>query len=81
MYPEVPDSELDVVKIFYKTFNTKSQELIRMSKKPSKVAVNNMEIKEINDMGQEGWSWQPLENGGLIKVRYDSGNTIMIYVE
>jgi len=81
LYPEVPDSELDVVKIFYKTFDIKSQELIRMSKKPSKVAVNNMEIKEINDMDQEGWSWQPLEKGGLIKVRHESGNTIKIYVE
>ena len=81
LYPEVPDSELDVVKIFYKTFDIKSQELIRMSKKPSKVAVNNMEIKAIDNMDQEGWSWQPLEKGGLLKVRHDSGNTIKIYVE
>jgi len=47
LYHEVPDSDLDVVKIFYKTLDMKSQELISMSKKPSKVAVNNMEITGI----------------------------------
>ena len=40
-----------------------------------------MEIKEIEDMDREGWTWQSLDKGGLLKVRHDSGNIVKVFVE
>ena len=52
-----------------------------MSEKPSIVSVINMEIKDINDMDHESWTWEVLEKGGFLKVRHDDRNTIKVYVE
>ena len=77
----IPDSDLDIVKIVYRTFDKQSIEIIRMRSKPTKVSIWNNEIEERNNLQEEGWTWQELERGGILRIRHDKGNTIKIYVE
>jgi hypothetical protein len=77
----IPDSELDVVKLVYRTFDQQSVETVRMTSKPTRVTIWNNEIRERKDLEEEGWVWQPLERGGLLKIRHDNGNLIKIYKE
>ncbi len=77
----IPDSELDVVKLVYRTFDQQSVETVRMTSKPTRVTIWNNEIGEREDLDEEGWVWQPLERGGLLKIRHDNGNLIKIYKE
>jgi hypothetical protein len=78
---EIPDEELQIVKIFYKTFDKNSTEVIRMMAKPTKISIwdNILEEREILD--KEGWTWKPLNKGGILKIRHESGNTIKIFLE
>jgi hypothetical protein len=78
---EIPDNELETVKIFYKTFDTSSMEHIRMNAKPTKISVWNNRLYERKDLNEEGWTWEPMESGGLLKIRHDSGNAIKVFIE
>jgi hypothetical protein len=78
---EIPDNELETVKIFYKTFDTSSMEHIRMNAKPTKIFVWNNRLYERKDLNEEGWTWEPMESGGLLKIRHDSGNAIKVFIE
>ena len=77
----IPDSEIDFVKIVYRTFDNNSIETIRMTSKPTKILIWNNSIEERKDLNGEGWTWQDMGKGGLLKIRHDSGNVIKIYKE
>lgn len=77
----IPDEELELVKIVYSTFDKQSIETLRMIAKPTKVTIWNNEIRERNDLKAEGWTWQVMNKGGLLKIRHDNGNYIKIYSE
>ncbi|MBR9997883.1 MAG: hypothetical protein KFF73_02880 [Cyclobacteriaceae bacterium] len=77
----IPEEELDAVRIVYRTFDAQSTETIRMKTKPAKVTLWNEKIPERMDLNSEGWTWQEMNSGGLLKVRHDNGNMIKIYSE
>jgi hypothetical protein len=57
-------------KITYTTFDSVSTEVLRMQSKPATVKVNNGILN--------GWSWQPLEKGGVLTVQKSTGNQVEI---
>jgi len=77
----IPDAELDIVKIYYRTFDKQSIETIRMTTKPSRVTVLNTVLSERQDLTGEGWTWQDLDKGGVLKIRHNNGNAIKVYIE
>jgi len=78
LVPEVPADKLDKTLIHYRTFDEKSVEIIRMTKKPNSVLVNQTEISETNQPNKEGWSWSSLEKGGILTISHHNGNRIAV---
>ena len=64
------------VRIFYRTFDDIGIETIKIKAKPSAVLLNDAPLKEGAEM--EGYTWQPLDKGGLLLVRRLKGNRVIV---
>jgi hypothetical protein len=64
------------VMLFYRTYDLKGTERIRLKKKPSAVLLDYQPLTE-NSTG-EGFEWQPLKKGGLLIIRREKGNGILL---
>ncbi len=64
--------------ISYTTFDDRSEETFRLQSKPKKITLNGMELKEISGNLTEGWIWQSLEGGGILKIKKENGKSIEI---
>jgi hypothetical protein len=78
LVPEVPADKLNKTLIHYRTFDQKSVEIIRMTKKPNSVLVNQTQIKETDQPNEQGWSWSSLEKGGILTIIHQNGNQIAV---
>jgi hypothetical protein len=76
---DVPATEINKVIIFYRTYDTKSSETIRLTAKPVKVMTSQKELPERKDLLQEGWSWEALDKGGILRIRHDSSSSIKVF--
>lgn len=76
--PYVPAELVKSTLLNYRTYDDKSVETIRLTEKPVKVLVNLLEILESENPESEGWSWNPMEKGGLLTVRHLKGNKIVV---
>ena len=64
--------------IRYKTFDKTSQEVLRLSGKPESITINGNNLKEIRTLDVEGWTWKPLERGGVLRINKEAGNEVKI---
>ncbi len=64
--------------ISYTTFDNASQEILRLTSKPTGITVDGVELKEVGDENSQGWTWQSLTTGGVLKINQASGNQIVI---
>jgi len=53
--------------------------MIRMTLKPGGVLVNKNKIQETEMNDAEGWSWKPLEKGGILTIRHKTGNQVKVW--
>ncbi len=60
-------------KINIQTYDNAGNIAIRLMKKPSKVLVSGKNMLE-----KQGWDWQVLDKGGVLKINYQSGNLIEV---
>lgn len=74
----VPEDQLDKTLLDYRSFDIKSTEIIRLPVKPDKVQVNHKPIQENDRVGEEGWSWKTMSQGGLLTIRHLNGNVISV---
>ncbi len=65
-------------RIEYKTYDDDSTEVLRITSKPKKITVNGKGIELRTDLNAEGWTWQPLKEGGVLKIRHTEGPEITI---
>jgi len=65
-------------KILYNVFDRSSEEIFRLTSKPKKVLVNGEKLDEVAGGNDEGWFWQSLPKGGILKIRQSKGNTLEI---
>jgi len=65
-------------KIIYNTFDNASQEVFRLTSKPKEIKVNGNTLKKVADNISEGWQWQPLDTGGILRIKQSLGNEIEI---
>ncbi len=78
LVPEVPIDQVKNTLINYRTFDKKSTEVFRLTKKPSIVLVNQVKMKEGNITDTENWNWVPLEIGGVLTIHHLNGNRISV---
>jgi len=64
--------------IEYSMFDNASRETFRLTSKPSAVEVDGKELGEVADESAEGWTWQSLSSGGVLKINQSTGNQIRI---
>lgn len=64
------------VKLFYRTYDENGTERIKLTKKPSSVMLDTKILKE--NMEGEGFSWIPLQNGGLLIIRRLNGRKVLL---
>jgi|SRR5665647_137674 len=64
--------------ISYLTFDNTSEELFRLTSKPKEIKVNETILKETADNSSEGWIWQTLDKGGVLKIKHTKGSKIEI---
>jgi|SRR5665647_236639 len=64
--------------ISYTTFDNTSEELFRLISKPKMVKVNGEVLPDVNDKVSEGWIWQSLAKGGVLKIKHTKGSKIEV---
>jgi hypothetical protein len=66
--------------IEYLTWDENSNEILHLTAKPKTVTVNGKPIVVNADLSKEGWSWQPLQGGGILRVFHTAGNSVKIII-
>lgn len=67
--------------IRYRTFDNKSTETIRLTLKPDRVLINEKPLLESEKTDTEGWRWSPLAKGGVLTIRHQNSNNVVISVK
>jgi hypothetical protein len=65
-------------KILYNVYDNRSSEIFRLTEKPDVVKVNGKELPEVSAVTEEGWYWQSLPTGGILKINQSSGSQIEV---
>ncbi len=65
-------------RIIYSTFAGAS-DVLRLVSKPEKITVDGIELKESAMDGTDGYVWEPLTDGGVLRIKH-SGNKISIFL-
>ena len=76
---DMPPADLDKVALYYVSTEKMGTETIRLTAKPSKILIEKKEIKEVQSLDKEGFTWTVINKGGLLKVRHEAGTEIVIY--
>jgi len=69
-------SEIQI--LCYHSFDENGTEKIRLTAKPSRISMDNIEIRE-NQQGENTWSWTEMEKGGVLIVNRVSGLVVRIF--
>lgn len=62
--------------IAYSTFDSASKEVFRLTFKPSEIQAGGNKLHELE--GADGWVWQELSTGGILRISHSSGSDIRI---
>jgi hypothetical protein len=68
----------DPEKIAYTTFDNAAAEVLRLVSKPAMILLNGAVLEETEESAADGWTWQQLDEGGILKVKHTGGNEIEI---
>jgi hypothetical protein len=50
-----------------------------LNKKPFSIIDNEDRLKETKNAAMEGYTWQPLQNGGVIRLNHLNGSDVKIF--
>ncbi|MFA6598317.1 MAG: hypothetical protein WCS69_11375 [Ignavibacteriaceae bacterium] len=67
-------------KIDYTTFDDSSTETLRLIAEPKNIEVNTIQIKKLDTLNQEGFTWEALEKGGILRIMHTQGSHITISI-
>ncbi|MCO5238221.1 MAG: hypothetical protein M9933_18340 [Chitinophagaceae bacterium] len=66
-------------KISYSTFLPTSTEVLRLVSMPKQVSIDGKVIKRDDQLKNgEGWSWEKLSSGGVLRIKHQSGRDVEI---
>ena len=64
--------------ITYVTFDDSSRELLRLTRKPVQVLAGRQDLPEADGPGSDGWTWVPLDTGGVLRINHSHSNHVSI---
>jgi hypothetical protein len=64
--------------VSYTVFDRVSWDVLRLTSKPRRIMVEGTVLQEVTSSSQPGWTWQALENGGVLRLQQHSGRTVKI---
>jgi len=64
--------------ICYTTFDPSAVELLRLTAKPAGLQANGKALREVTSKTKNGWMWQPLPRGGILRVKHVRSNAVAI---
>ncbi len=64
--------------ISYKTYDNKSQEVLRLVSKPGRITLDGKVLNGFEDNSNEGWMWKALDQGGVVIIRHTDNNKVKI---
>jgi hypothetical protein len=68
--------------ISYKTFLPNAKEILRLTKMPKQILVDGKPLKRVDDItGNEGWSWEKLSDGGVVRLNRLGGRDVLILLK
>jgi hypothetical protein len=65
-------------KISYTVYDEESKEIFRLTAKPDAVKLKGTDLSEVTDVAAEGWTWQSLATGGILKINQSGGHRVEI---
>jgi hypothetical protein len=66
-------------KISYRTFLPGSSEVLRLKSIPAQITIDGKEIKRIDNLtNKEGWKWEKLKDGGILRINHLNGRNVQI---
>jgi hypothetical protein len=73
--PDVPYQDLEKVALYYHCVSKSAMQTIKMPSKPSRILVGKTEIKELQVLDREGFTWK----NNVLKIRHESDLKITVY--
>lgn len=64
--------------IRYKTYMPSSVEVLRLSFEPGTISADGKTLIKTDDPENTGWTWQQLQEGGVVRIRHTEGRKIQI---
>jgi hypothetical protein len=55
-------------KISYNTYDAKSTEKFRLTKKPAQIMAGGVPLQEMTSSAADGYVWTPLAKGGILQI-------------
>jgi hypothetical protein len=65
-------------RISYTTFDHISEEIFRLVAKPKEIKISGDILKETSVLTADGWTWQALDKGGILKIRKSKASQVEI---
>lgn len=65
-------------KISFRTFDNSSKVTLRVASKPRAITVDGINISMKANSTNNSWTYTKLKNGGVVKLNYNTGNTVII---
>ncbi len=64
--------------IRFNTYDDSGVAVLRISFQPKVVWAGNKKLTKQTDMGKEGWTWTPLDKGGVLRIKYSGSDEVII---
>lgn len=64
--------------IQFSTYDENASVMLRLTNKPKQISVNDKKLMEMKNSEKNGWSWEPVKKGGILRIDYDGGKTLKI---
>jgi hypothetical protein len=74
----VKSVEYSQATIRYSTFDNSATEVLRLKAKPRQVTAGGAMLRQRTAAGGEGWTWEPLKRGGILRLRHNTSADVMI---
>jgi len=64
--------------ILFNSFDDAGTAVLRISFQPKVVWAGNKKLSRQTDIAKEGWTWTPLGEGGILRIRYSGSDKVII---
>lgn len=64
--------------IAFTTFDNAAKVLLRLNSRPKAVLVNGKSINQGTASSNNGWTWTPMNKGGIVRLNYTGGNQVTL---